>query len=154
MRSTVPYPTVATNSIVHTLVMMRPTGKIPRVLPGSAKVAALAAAEAVALLPEVDVTPGNANMPLTKDASLDDSIVVTDFPLGSVPVRVIRGVKSVCTLTLEENQHRDLHECGWVSLRIVEILHPVAVDLTHELHFLNHGRGCSTHTSNPTSVRR
>lgn len=99
MRSTVPTPTITTNKSAHTPVMMKPTGKMPRVLPGSTKAwFCTAAPEGVG--GEVDdddeddaLVWSSAKAPCTKDASLEDTVVVTAWPSWSVPERVMVGTR-------------------------------------------------------------
>lgn len=88
------------NSNVQPLVMIRPVGKTPSVRPGSTKVAALAAADDAEAPVEVVVLTGLANMPLTNDASLDDSSVVMTLPLLSVPESAMLGTRRFCSVLL------------------------------------------------------
>ena len=73
--------------------MIRPVGKIPRVCPGKTKVAASAAAADADAPFEVDVSVSLANIPLTNDASVEESSVVMTLPLLSVPERAMLGVR-------------------------------------------------------------
>lgn len=97
MRSTVPTPTIVTNKSAHTPVMMKPTGKMPRVLPGSSK-ALFWPAVPEGVGGEVDddddaLVWSSAKTPCTKDASLEDTVVVTALPSWAVPERVMVGTR-------------------------------------------------------------
>lgn len=96
MRSTVPAPTTATNRKAHTLVIIKPTGKIPNVLPGITKCGACAAAleggVGVGLVVEVFVLT-SANTPLTNDVLLGEIFVVIGLPSFDVPERAMVGTK-------------------------------------------------------------
>ena len=91
IRSTVPTPTVATNKSAHTPVITNPTGNIPNVLPGSTKPCFCEAAEG-----DVDDDPFaclSANTPFTKDAAVEDTLVLTVLSSLAVPERVIVGMR-------------------------------------------------------------
>lgn len=73
---------------------MRPTGKIPRRVPGKTK--GVGRAE----LAEAAPTGEPAKIPFTKEASFDVSVVEIDSLLGLMAVRVTFGAKSVTNWVL------------------------------------------------------
>lgn len=150
-----PYPTVATNRTVQTLVMTRPTGKMPRVRPGRTKVAAFAAADDVGAPGDVDDADLIAKMPLTKDASLDDSSVLTACPSLSVPVRAIRGIRRTWTLALLIWLAKGVRWGYWnIILRIIEISQSVRIDLADKAHLLDHTWNSGGRATNPGSLKQ
>lgn len=86
---------MATNKSAHTPVITNPTGNIPNVLPGSTKPGfGVAAKEAIGGDVDDDAFVWlSANAPFTKDASVEDTLVVTGLSSLVVPERVIVGIR-------------------------------------------------------------
>lgn len=83
IRPKVPKPTAARKPAVHAQVTTRPMGKKARFVPGRMNGAALATAadaEAAAAPSSVMEAACWAKTPLTKDASWEESVVVTTWP--------------------------------------------------------------------------
>ena len=98
----VPKQTVPKNKSVHTLVMTRPTGKIPKVLPGSMNLVAFAGVLVAEGL--VDIKAGldpevagkgtwSAKTPATKEVLSVDKFASSDLPLLALPERVMVGAR-------------------------------------------------------------
>jgi hypothetical protein len=87
IRPMVPKPNVVMKSIIHAAVMIPPTGKMPRVLPGIVNAAALCAAKATAVgwAAAAALAPWPANTPIAKKAM--DALVMfvdtTEFDWGN-----------------------------------------------------------------------
>ena len=90
------------------LVIISPMGKMPRVVPGSTKTAffaavTAAAAAAAVVLPVVE----SWKRPLTKEASADDSMVLSTEPFAMIEDRVIMGVSIACWIVLLMSQYQN-----------------------------------------------
>ena len=86
--------------------MIRPTGNIPRVVPGSTNAGGgsdeAVTEAATALVP-------SANTPLTKDASFEDSCVVIRVLFWAVPDRAILGTSNERVFVLHLSVDQDFH---------------------------------------------
>jgi len=133
IRPTVPKPTARNSPPVHAQVMTRPVGKNASLVPGSTNgVAAAAEAEAFAAGEVVLAVLACAKTPLTKEASVEESVVVTWLVFGEVAVRTMEGIRRGWSVALWIRLDRMKGE-SWVG-ELESLLghggaHQVAVDL-------------------------
>ena len=82
------------------LVMMRPVGKMPSVVPGNTNGVAPPAPVEVEAAGAAAAFVSSANMPLTKDASLEEIFVVIGVLSCAVPVRAMLGTRRARAVVL------------------------------------------------------
>lgn len=85
-------------------------------------------------------------MPLTNDASLEESSVVISLPLFSVPERAILGIRKVWSFALSSRQCFRSGSGQGRSVRVIDLSHYVPIEFPNKTHLLDHRRS-SCYTS-------